>query len=385
MSRLVQLVVVSLLLAGCGADFATRGVVSDGAAAPSTTEAVAAAASTTTVMAVPDTGVVVIPAGGAGMAAVAGGAPDVVAHEGLTFGFFDRDGEHLAVIDTCNEELWVAEADVDVYPHAVRQSPGPGFDLSRAVVVVDPGHGGIDWGGVGERSSEKAVNLDISERLRRLLLASHDIDWQTGDISTGPAYPGVSRVFLTRDASGPDDGDYRLLLGHRAAVANGAGADALVSIHNNTVPRIDTDIPGTEVYYSVATEGSDRLASLIYDELLRSFRSFDAPWRGGPFLGARARIEEDGTDYYGLLRRAEMPAVIVEGVYISEPAEEALLSDEAFRQAYAEGVYRGIVRFLTTEEALPEHINDPELFTDDAGAVSSSNCSVPVQPREPGA
>ena len=307
-------------------------------------------------------------------------AEAVVAHEGLTLGFFDRRDGYLEVFDTCNELQWVPADEVEEYPQAVRRAPGQGFDLGDAVVVLDPGHGGIDWGGVGERTSEKAVNLDISERVRGLLLAAHNIDWQTGAVTDGAAYPAARLVLLTRDAAGPDGGDYRLLLGHRAAVANGAGADVLVSIHNNTVPKISTDIPGTEVYYSVGAEDSDRLASIIYDELLRSFLEFDAPWQGGPVLGARARVESDGTDYYGLLRRAEMPAVIVEGVYISEPAEEELLRTEAFKQAYAEGVYRGIVRFLTTEDELPEHINAPELFTDDAGAVSSTNCTVPEQP-----
>ena len=42
--------------------------------------------------------------------------------------------------------------------------------------------------------------------------------------------------------------------------------------------------------------------------------------------------------------------MIVEGVYISEPDEEELLASGEFRQAYAEAVYRGVVRFLTTAD-----------------------------------
>jgi N-acetylmuramoyl-L-alanine amidase len=384
MRPLLKLVVIlSLVAAGCGAEFATRGVDEGAAPVESTTSTTEAGVASTTLATIPSpssTGVVVIPAGGAVLAGNPGGADGIVAHEGLTFGFFDRRDGYLKVLDVCNELQWVAEDDVDEYPQAVRGETGPAFDLAGAVVVLDPGHGGIDWGGVGERTGEKAVNLDIAERVRGLLGAAHSIDWQTGSVDNGDTYPGVRRVFLTRDAAGPEEGDYRLLLGHRAAIANGAGADVLVSIHNNTVPKISTDIPGTEVYYSVTAEDSDRLASLIYDELLRSFLEFDAPWKGGPILGARARVESDGSDYYGLLRRAEMPAVIVEGVYISEPAEEELLRTDAFKQAYAEGVYRGIVRFLTTEDELPQHINEPELFTDDAGAVSSTDCNVPEQP-----
>ena len=74
-----------------------------------------------------------------------------------------------------------------------------------------------------------------------------------------------------------------------------------------------------------------------------------------------------------------MPAVIVEGVYISEPEEEALLATEAFRQAYADGVYRGVIRFLTTPDA-GAAANNPEYFHDDAGTVSGNVCELPEQP-----
>ena len=97
-------------------------------------------------------------------------------------------------------------------------------------------------------------------------------------------------------------------------------------------------------------------------------------------MGARARIDpETGDDYYGLLRRATMPAVIVEGVYISEPDEEALLATDEFRTSYAEAVYRGVVRFLTTDEA-GAGVNDPEYFPDDAGTVSGNGCDIAAQP-----
>jgi len=162
-------------------------------------------------------------------------------------------------------------------------------------------------------------------------------------------------------------------------LANAAGADVFVSIHNNTVPRIDTDIPGTEIYYAMGVEDSDRLASLVYEELLRSFAPYTAEWTGGEVMGPRARFDpETDDDYYGLLRRAQMPAVIVEGVYIDQADQEALLETDEFRQSYAEGVYRGIVRFLTTDE-IADGINEPEPFPDDAGTVNTSECPLPEQ------
>jgi N-acetylmuramoyl-L-alanine amidase len=272
--------------------------------------------------------------------------------------------------------------DVVVQPQRIAEPTGNTFDLSEAVIVLDPGHGARDWGGVGPSGlSEKEVNLDIADRVRDLMEVSHNVDWETGEVTVGNSVSAFASAVLTRDVIGPKDGDFEAGLGYRAILATSAGADAFVSIHNNTVPRVDSDIPGSEVYYSVGAETSDRLAGLIYEELLRSFAAFDADWSGGELLGPRARIDPDtDDDYYGLLRRATMPAVIVEGIYISEPEEEALLATEAFRQAYADGVYRGVVRFLTTAE-LGAPVNNPEYFPYDAGTVSGNVCEVPAQPE----
>lgn len=302
-------------------------------------------------------------------------------HEGVVLPFTHRSGEWLLATTMCNDTVWINAADVEVQPTADSAQPGPAFDISQATIVLDPGHGARDWGGVGPSGlSEKEVNLDIADRVRDLMEASHSVDWGNGSISAGTEVPAFGSVILTRDVDGPNDGDFELGLGYRVTVATTAGADAFVSIHNNTVPRIDTDIPGSEVYYSIGVEGSDRLAGLIYQELLLSFSSFDADWSGGELQGARSRVDPDtGDDYYGLLRRATMPAVIVEGLYISEPEEEALLATPEFRQAYADAVYRGVVRFLTSDDE-GTGINRPELFYSDSGTVSGNGCELPVQP-----
>lgn len=375
------LVLLALMAGGCATTEPSLGggaVLGAGDTTTTTTSTLAAV--TTTLPPVTSQGIAVVPPGGAPLAETAAGAPFMQIAEGVVLGFTSRQGEWLEVVTTCNEPAWVRETDVEVTPQAQRGVPGPGFDLSRAVVVLDPGHGDRDWGGVGPSGlAEKHVNLDIAERVSELMAAGRTVDWTTGAITPGGDLPPFQDVWLTRDRSGPNEGDYELGLAFRAVLANAAGADVLVSIHNNTVPRIDVDIPGTEVFYAVSVADSDRLASLIYEELLRGFSSFQADWQGGELLGARARVDPDTSDdYYGLLRRAEMPAAIVEGVYIDQPDEEALLETEVFRQAYAEGVYRGIVRFLTTNET-GGVIREPEPFPDDAGTVNLSKCVVPAQ------
>ncbi len=306
--------------------------------------------------------------------------------EGVLLPYLYRRDGWLLVTTMCNDTAWVNASDVVVEDQqATPKTPGPGFDISQATIVVDPGHGSRDWGGVGPTGlTEKETNLDIAVRVQDLMSASRDVDWTTGTVTAGSAVPAFGHVVLTRSPGGPNQGDYELGLGYRATVADAAGADALVSIHDNTLPRSQTDIPGSEVYYSIGAEGSDRLAGLIYQELLLSFSPYDVAWTGGEELGARARIDpETGDDYYGLLRRATMPAVIVEGVYISEAEQEALLATPEFRQSYAEAVYRGLVRFLTTNDS-GTGVHDPEMFYQDAGTVTGNGCELPAQPAAAG-
>ncbi|MDX2343473.1 MAG: N-acetylmuramoyl-L-alanine amidase, partial [Acidimicrobiia bacterium] len=312
---------------------------------------------------VPQAGLATVPVGGVDLWSGPDRDPYFRLHEGVVLPFLHRNGDWLLVTTMCNETAWVDAADVEVQLQNQPQDLGSSFDISEAMIVLDPGHGDRDWGGVGPSGlSEKEVNLDIAVRVRDLMGTAHDVDWNSGAISLGSEVAAFGSVVLTRDIVGPNDGDFEAGLGYRATMGIAAGADAFVSIHNNTVPRNDSDIPGSEVYYSTGAEGSDRLAGLIYEELLRSFAEFDADWRGGDLLGARARLDpETDDDYYGLLRRATMPAVIVEGVYISEPDEEALLATEDFREAYAEAVYRGVVRFLSTAESGAD-VNSPEYF-----------------------
>ena len=391
-TRSVALLCALAVLAGaCGADAnlagAARSVeapgptsapVSSMAAAPSATS------TTTTTSTRPPTvsaGLAVVPPGGAPVYEDARDDPVFTIHEGILLGFDKRVSGFLEVIATCNQTLWVRERDVEVIAKARGAGPVGQADLADATIVVDPGHGDRDWGGVGPTGlAEKEVNLDVSDRLRTLLMTTHDVDWATGTISSGDAVSAAAAVWLTRSPEGPNDGDYELGLAYRTHIANSAGADAFVSIHVNTVPTADPDQPGSEVFYASSVAGSDRLASLIHQELLRGFARFNADWKGGLILGARSRVDPTtDTDYYGILRRANMPAVIVEGAYLSEPEEEALLRTDDFRQAYAEAVYRGIVRFLTTA-AVGEKINDPEIFTSDSGTPNTSACGVPRQP-----
>jgi N-acetylmuramoyl-L-alanine amidase len=296
------------------------------------------------------------------------------------------DGRWTRVLTTCDQEMWLPTARVHGAPPAPPAPTGAGFDFGDAVIVVDPGHGGPV--NTGAQSSggliEKENNLVIAARLRDLLARPSTIDWETGAIHDGTAVPAAGRVIMTRVGDGAD-GDYEAGLTFRATVANTAGAHALVSIHTNAGWDRDTEIPGSDVYYQSqrgVIDDSRRLARLMVEELRRGLASFEADWVGTTLMGAKSRLSpRTGGQYYGVLDDATVPAVIAEGAYIANPTEGALLETPEFQQAYADAMYRALVRFLTTDErgGAPSHA--PEVWH---GAVfhggPQPDCQVPLQP-----
>jgi N-acetylmuramoyl-L-alanine amidase len=203
-----------------------------------------------------------------------------------------------------------------------------GTPLVDAHVVIDPGHGGAEPGAEGEGGLvEKDLNLLVAQEVAGLLEAE-----------------GVT-VVLTRPS------DYRTTLASRAAIATSLGADAFVSIHHNADPDGPSERPGTETYYQIDDPSSKRLAGLVYEELLAALSAYDVDWVADTDAGAKYRLNQRGSDYYGILRdSAGVPAVLVEAAFLSNPAEEALLATPEFRTAEAQAIARGVLRYLTTQD-----------------------------------
>ena len=186
------------------------------------------------------------------------------------------------------------------------------------VVAVDPGHGGWDSGAVGPSGlKEKDVNLDIAVRLKALLRS------------------GAYGVVMTREsdiALGPDlIGD----LSGRVDKANNAAADIFVSIHNNSFSNPSAG--GTETYYYRNSSGwynteSKLLAEFIQQSVVDRVQKYDR--------GAK------GANFY-VLRNTNMVAVLSEGLFLSNPNEEALLANPNVRQDIAQGIYDGIRNYFT--------------------------------------
>lgn len=202
-----------------------------------------------------------------------------------------------------------------------------GKPLSGATIVLDPGHGGDEPGAVGPTGlREKDVNLAVARETERRLEARG------------------ATVVLTRT------GDYRITLASRRAIVNALRPALFVSIHHNADPDGPHAGPGGETYYQIASPDSKRAAGLIYEEIVRSFSSHEIAWVGDTDAGAKYRLRSDGTDYYGILHGVEVPAVLSEAAFITNPPEEVLLSDPRFQATEAAAITRAAVRFVTTND-----------------------------------
>ena len=173
-------------------------------------------------------------------------------------------------------------------------------ESSPTTVVIDAGHGGYDRGGIpGQRVSEKDMTLDVARRLRSVLAAS--------------GY----RVVMTRDS------DVFVPLGTRTAIANSYRNAIFVSVHFNSAPR--SSAGGIETYFY--NRQSLALASAIHH-----------------YVAGGAPSENRGVRRRGyfVLRRTNMPSVLVECGFLTSPSEAAYVQNASYRQKLAEEIAAGV-------------------------------------------
>lgn len=216
---------------------------------------------------------------------------------------------------------------------------------AKPYIAIDPGHGGADTGAVGILAPgtqtgltprvddkgravlyEKDVNLDIAQRLDADLRA-----WGARTLMTRTAdLAGGDRPFTTTTAD----------LKARTDVANEVGVDLFISIHNNALSSPEGS--GTETFhYYYSSAASRRLAHAIQDQLVATL--------GLPNRGVKQQ------NFY-VLRNTGMPAVLVEGAFLTNAGDLAILADPASRQRIATAIGRGVRNFtaggIPTEEAV---------------------------------
>lgn len=240
-------------------------------------------------------------------------------------------------------------------PHVQRAS-GSGF-----LVALDPGHGGDESGAAAYSVVERDSNLDLALRVGEFLKAAgvqvHYTRTDNGRASgtTPGTTPGSGGFSTTRND-----------LQARVGAANRAGADVFVSLHSNGSG--DPSLRGVEVYYESRrpfAEENYRLAQHLLDGALRGLTNAGHPspnrgiidsacWRNFQGLCVGLFVLSPGgttTTAAGVptgqaKEATNMPAALLETLFVSSPDDAALLRSDAVRTSIARGIADGILRYL---------------------------------------
>lgn len=233
-------------------------------------------------------------------------------------------------------------------PKRVVSTPVVRSPASRknVLIVIDAGHGGMDSGALGARgTNEKDINLQVAKSVANLLEKEKGI-----------------QVIMTRDT------DVFIPLSQRTQIANNAGADLFVSIHCNS--SLSPKQTGFEAYYlaSEATDkaaesvarlensvvaleahkgaGTSKLENLLASMAVSNFINESSKCAGYICRNIRNQTSMDKTevkeaDFY-VLRGAQMPAVLIELEYLSNPISELKLRNSRFQNQMAKAILGGL-------------------------------------------
>jgi N-acetylmuramoyl-L-alanine amidase len=233
--------------------------------------------------------------------------------------------------------------------------PGAQSFLTRTLglkigsIVIDPGHGGRDTGAIGPTGlAEKDLCLDVARRLGKLIKER---------------LPGAEVIFTRTD-------DSFVPLEKRTDIANEKKADLFLSIHANASPY--DAARGVETYYlnlkgrpeglelaarenATAQETVPDLQELVKkiarSEKFKESREFAEDIQNSLSQRIRpsARSARNGGVHrapFVVLRGANMPSVLTEISFLSNPSDEQLLMKDEYRQRLAEGLYQGVASYL---------------------------------------
>jgi len=243
-------------------------------------------------------------------------------------------------------------------PAAVSPPSRGGRKMRTITVALDPGHGGEDPGAIGKGGTyEKDVVLQIAKRVKARIDAT----------------PGM-RAYLTRD------GDYFVPLHVRVEKARRVKADLFVSIHADAFVR---PTAGGSSVYVLSERGAsstaarwladkenaadliggvniahhDRQVARILLDLSTSAQIKDSIKLADNLLAQlkdvyrlhKPQVEQAG---FAVLRSPDMPSVLVETAFISNPAEERLLRSSEHQERFAMAIQGGIQRFFVANPHL---------------------------------
>ena len=229
-------------------------------------------------------------------------------------------------------------------------TPKPRPRKTRKIIVIDPGHGGVDPGALGTRSREKDIVLAFSKELVRQLKATRRYD-----------------VYLTRSA------DIYIPLRQRVQIARNRNADLFISIHADAIKK--KNIRGLSVY-TLSEKASDREAAalakkenqsdiiagvdfgdqlpevtnILIDLAQRDTKNASVKFAESLISSARGKtLLLDRTHRFAgfrVLKAPDVPSVLVELGFITNRTDEKQLSSSKWRRRVATGMVEAIDNYF---------------------------------------
>ena len=256
-----------------------------------------------------------------------------------------KSASHLASNRASNDDLDMREAKPTA---SGDRSLIRALGLKIGKIVIDPGHGGHDTGTIGpEGLQEKDLVLEVGRRLGKLLQTRL----------------GAEVVYTRKN-------DTFIPLETRTAIANKERADLFISIHANS--SHDPDARGVETYYlnftsspealevaarenAVSEQSIYQLGDLVkkiaLKEKIEESREFAGDVQESLHSGLAAKspaIRDRGVKKapFIVLIGANMPSILAEISFVSNPTDEHRLETSEYRQRIAESLYRGIAKYV---------------------------------------
>ena len=190
-------------------------------------------------------------------------------------------------------------------------------------IVLDAGHGGDDPGKIGINGSrEKEINLAITQKVKKYL-EYNDIKVVLTRATEEGLYDAGAENKKVQDMK------------RRIAIMEEAMPLVTVSIHQNSYP--EEYVKGAQVFYHKDSKEGERLAALLQESLKER-------------LAPENHRQIKANDSYYLLKKTQIPTVIVECGFLSNAKEAALLAEEEYQDKVAWAIHMGIMQYINTYE-----------------------------------
>ena len=202
---------------------------------------------------------------------------------------------------------------------AVYTTGGAVKEEEQVCIVLDAGHGGDDPGKIGINGSlEKDINLAITQKVKMYLEANDIKVVMTREDENGLYDAGASNKKVQD-------------MKRRIAIMEEVQPLATVSIHQNSYT--EEYVNGAQVFYHKDSKAGEELAALLQESLKET-------------LNPENHRQIKANDSYYLLKKTQIPTVIVECGFLSNSREAQLLSTEEYQDKVAWAIHMGILQFM---------------------------------------